>query len=333
MNHLLLSVFLSLSPSFVLADDWLLQSDVADIYPIGFSKKDIFGYIYLDYLEGYQSLSLVTISLKTDTSEMKHLVGDFDHPIGPKPSLSEIQKKYTKEIADFKKKYDLHSGTEYKLQKFPIKFGDDELDVSFKKIESDMGPINKVFLNSKKLGSKQIGETSPAHMPNPTVALGYLKSPFSDRVVVFVRHPNFGAEYAHHDLIKVLGAHLTSGFGKGIYLRFFNAKTQKIEKSKSRTIPADLKNVDLIVNTFLKGVNKEELKQNLSNPNPELKSLYIGHTFKDGRLVLKFKKGAETWLNGSSFEVASAETPLFDMFYEFPEVKIIDFEIDGKVLK
>ena len=194
------------------------------IYPFGFSKKS--GFAYTNITTGNPAGDYWSFSIMDLVSD-KGLDGDCYEEVGKDEKIPTLENtglvqfvKINKEkIFKLLQKHQITVSNTLKLKTFPIKWKDDELNVSYvkegEKSSESYTPIKiSIQLQSKKKGWKNIGKYDGLTDDKECCdVLGYFQSPFEERIAVLI-----GTKWRDEGNLMgdfmVIGADLNKGFSK-----------------------------------------------------------------------------------------------------------------------
>ncbi len=205
-----------------LDDFYLTHSElVGNLIPIGFSRDGKFAYLYESSNEGidYYNCHFVLRDLRSDSTvlELIHR-GEIPNAGNWKSMMAEMRAIY--EV--FLQKYGIVKGT-FELQSFPIHAGADQIAPRVEKSVYPPGTIfyadrflkaAEVFLVHSRLGEKSVAKIDLRDwMAFGYDQVGYLQSPYEDRVVLIMMRTTWGWEGGPSTLdFELCGAHLSTHF-------------------------------------------------------------------------------------------------------------------------
>lgn len=192
-------------------------------YPIGWSKDGKFAYIVepADIACDCYFANLIIKDLKTDTVlwNFDYESGTFNEKDNTPKSLPAFWRFNERLFSKKLREYKIRQTTDFAFESFPIIYKGDELTATLS-VERDQGDEPRFVsaiglrMSSKRKGSKIVYENKDLTDSDvlDVRLLGYLKSPFEQRVALILIEVHRGFEFTQVVKANLVGSDLSSGF-------------------------------------------------------------------------------------------------------------------------
>lgn len=196
-----------------------------NFFPIGWSKDGKFAYYTEpgDEACGCYFGRLIILDTVNDKELWSFKYDGLDDQDKPKyGAITDLWRKNRKPFSDKLNQYGIIPQGSFSLLKFPINNAGDQLKADLK-IEENKDEETRIYsivkkatlqISSQRGGTKIVHEESyPEYGPLDVKVLGYLKSPYEQRVAIIVLEVQRGYEGPPHTThVKIVGSSLTTGF-------------------------------------------------------------------------------------------------------------------------
>lgn len=196
-----------------------------NFFPVGWSKDGKFAYYTEpgDEACGCYFGQLIILDTVNDKELWSFKYDGLDDQDKPKyKAITDLWRKNRRLFSDKLNQYGIIAQGSFSLLRFPIASAGDQLRADLKIEETSdqeariYGAIKKATLqiSSQRGGTKIVHEESyPEYGPLDMKVLGYLKSPYEQRIAIIVLEVQRGYEGPPHTThVKVVGSSLTTGF-------------------------------------------------------------------------------------------------------------------------
>jgi hypothetical protein len=196
-----------------------------NFFPVGWSKDGKFAYYTEpgDEACGCYFGQLIILDTVSDKELWSFKYDGLDHQDKPKyRAITDLWRKNRKLFSDKLNQYGIIPQARFGLLKFPINNAGDQLRADLK-IEENKDEETRIYskvkkatlqISSRRGGTKTVYQESyPEYGPLDMKVLGYLKSPYEQRVAIILLDVQRGYEGPPHTThVKVVGASLATGF-------------------------------------------------------------------------------------------------------------------------